>query len=193
VLEHFAAVRRQARRVGASDRLECEASDEEQRPRRAEEGLCPVQKDPGTDVIRTPLSVQPQSTLLHVTGVEGGLVMSPVTSVSNTHAPASAPDELPLDEPLEEPPEELLDDPPEELLDDPLDELLPEELLEDTLDESTMPPSRIGFGLVLLLLPHAVGTRPVIAAATITVQRANALRIIDGLMCRSHSRPGWAS
>jgi hypothetical protein len=149
-----------------------------------------------------PSSVQPQSALLHGTGVDGGLVMSPVTSVSNTHPPASAPDdpppdELPLDDPpeelLDEPPEELLDDPPEELLDDPLDELLPEELLDDTLDESSTPPSAIGFGPVLPLLPHAARMRPVIATPMIALERENALRISEGLMCRFHSRPGWAS
>ena len=207
MLEHFAAVRRQARGVGASDRLEHQGRDEDQRPRRSEEGLRPAQKDPGTDVISIPLSVQPQSALLHVTGAEGGLVMSPLTSVSNTHPPASAPDELPpdelleepldellLDEPLDElldelPPEELLDDPPDELPEDPLEELPPEELLDESGEESVEPPS-VGF-VGLLSSPHPVAMRLAAAAAMNVGKRANAPRVAD-LMCRSRSRPGWA-
>jgi hypothetical protein len=210
VLEHFAAVGRQSRGVGASDRLEHHSSDENQRSRRAEESLRSVQKDPGTEVISIPLSVHPQSALLHATGVEGGLVISPSTSVSNTHPPASAPDELPPDELLEDPLDELppdelledpldelplaepLDDPPEELLEDPLEELLPEELPEAPLDESRPPSSVELGGVLLLLLPHAVAQTPTIAAARIALHGANALRTED-FMCRSHSHPGWAS
>jgi len=151
-----------------------------------------TQNDPATVVISIPLSVQPQSAVLQGTGVDGGLVMSPVTSVSKTHPPAS--DELLLEEALDELllEEALL----EEASDEASDELLPLPLsleeAEEPPAESTRPPSPGEPGLLLLLLPHPFATTPAMAAAITRVERAKAIRAED-LMCRSHSRPGWAS
>jgi len=115
------------------------------------------QKDPGTEVISIPLSVQPHSGAPHVTGVEGEFVMRPLTSVSKTHPPASPPNEL----------------------SPPPDELSPEGLLDASLGYPRK-----------ALLPHPVAPRP--AAVIVAMSRANP-RTFKGLMCRSRSRPGWAS
>jgi hypothetical protein len=170
-LDHLVAVRGQPWRVGSSDRLEDNGADEDERPRRTEDGLRPVQKEPGTEVISFPLSVQPQSAVLHVTAVAGGAVMRPVTSVSKTQPPASTSDVLPSVEPLEDP----LDEPPDE-----------------PLEPSGKPLSSIAGGLLLLLLPHPVATRPVIPTVIIAASSASEPPV-KGLMCRFRSRPGWAS
>jgi hypothetical protein len=109
--------------------------------------------------------------------------MRPVTSVSKTQVPASAPDEPPPEEPLEL---------PDELLEEPLDE--PPELPEEPPppELSGEPLSPVVFGPLPLLLPHPVATRPTIAAATIALMGASEPQV-EGLMCRYHSRPGWAS
>jgi hypothetical protein len=124
--------------------------------------------------------VQPHSGLLHVTGLDGGLVMRPVTSVSKTQVPASAPDDPPPEEPLEEPLEEALDEAPE----------LPEEPEPPELSDKPLSP--VVFGPLPLLLPHPVAMRPTIAAPMIAVMGASEPQV-EGLMCRYHSRPGWAS
>ena len=140
------------------------------------------------EVIFIPLSEHPHNGVLHVTGVEGGLVMRPVTRVSNTHPPASPPDE-PLDAPEEPPDEEPLD---EEL---PDEELPDEEPLGDPLeppDDPLDPPPSSELGLPpLLLLPQAVTTRPMAPAVRVAPRSATAPRIED-LMCRYRWRPGWA-
>jgi len=100
-----------------------------------------------------------------------------VTSVSKTQAPASPPEEPLPEEPLGEPlPEELPDKPVEEPVDEPLPEALPDEPLD--------PPG--------LVLPHPVAMRPAAAAVIVAMRRANP-PFDRGLMCRYHSRPGWAS